>query len=86
MSLEPQLIGGLDSRLPSYRSNTTMLAWLIEMFHDLAFTVTASDVGHRTQLETLDDLGCDTARGDYLAHPMTPAAAGNLFNAIPPQQ
>ncbi|GAA3257670.1 EAL domain-containing protein [Dactylosporangium siamense] len=78
--LDPRLLNGVDVYLPTYASSTTTLAWLIEMFHDLARTVTATDVRSRDQLEALHDLGCDTARGDYLAHPMTPDAADQLFN------
>ncbi|MET7424384.1 bifunctional diguanylate cyclase/phosphodiesterase [Dactylosporangium sp. NPDC005555] len=78
--LDPRLLNGIDVYLPTYMSSTTTLAWLIEMFHDLARTVTATDVHRRDQLEALNDLGCDTARGDYLAHPMTGEAADQLFN------
>ncbi|MEV4516569.1 EAL domain-containing protein [Dactylosporangium sp. NPDC049525] len=78
--LDPRLIRGLGIPLPSYVSGATTLAWLIEMFHDLSRTVTATTVGSRGQFEALKDLGCDTARGNYLAHPMTPAAADQLFN------
>lgn len=79
--LDPRLLHGLDVYLPTYASTSTTLAWLIEMFHDLARTVTATDVRNRDQLEALNDLGCDTARGNYLAHPMTPQAAEQLFNS-----
>ncbi|MFF5228984.1 EAL domain-containing protein [Dactylosporangium sp. NPDC000521] len=78
--LDPRLLDGIDVYLPTYRSSITTLAWLVEMFHDLARTVTATNVHRRDQLEALNDLGCDTARGDYLAHPMTPEAADQLFN------
>ncbi|MEV4518494.1 bifunctional diguanylate cyclase/phosphodiesterase [Dactylosporangium sp. NPDC049525] len=78
--LDPRLIRGLDVTLPTYASGANTLAWLIEMFHDLARTVTATTIDSRGQLEALSDLGCDTARGNYLAHPMTPEAADQLFN------
>jgi diguanylate cyclase (GGDEF)-like protein len=77
--LDPRLISGLDIGMPTYASSATALAWLIEMFHDLARTVTATAVTRRDQFEALIDLGCDTARGDYLAHPMTADAADHLF-------
>ncbi|MEV0131036.1 oxaloacetate-decarboxylating malate dehydrogenase [Dactylosporangium sp. NPDC050688] len=51
------------------------------MFHDLARTVTAVDVNRRDQLEALNDLGCDGARGNYLADPTAHEAADRLFNA-----
>ncbi|MEU0562745.1 EAL domain-containing protein [Dactylosporangium sp. NPDC006015] len=78
--LDPRLLDGIDAYLPTYLSSTTTLAWLIAMFHDLDRTVTAIDVDHRDQLEALNDVGCDTARGGYLAHPMTGTAADQLFN------
>lgn len=79
--LDPRLLDGLDVYLPTYMSSSTTLAWLIEMFHDLARTVTAVNVNRRDQLEALTDLGCDSARGNYLAHPMAPEAADQLFTA-----
>lgn len=77
--LDPRLIRGLDIALPTYASSANILAWLIEMFHDLKRTVTATTVDNRDQLEALNDLGCDTASGNYLAHPMSPEAADQLF-------
>ena len=78
--LDPRLLNGIDINLPTYASSTTTLAWLIEMFHDLSRTVTATNVDNRDKLEALNDFGCDTARGNYLAHPMTPETADQLFN------
>ncbi|WP_433221362.1 EAL domain-containing protein [Dactylosporangium sp. CS-047395] len=78
--LDQRLTDALDLARPAYASSATTLAWLIEMFHDLARTVTAAHVNNRDQLHALSDLGCDTARGNYLAHPMTPEAADRLFN------
>ncbi|MDG6108721.1 bifunctional diguanylate cyclase/phosphodiesterase [Dactylosporangium aurantiacum] len=81
--LDPRLLDGLDVYLPNYLASSTTLAWLIQLFHDLSRTVTAIDVNRRDQLEALNDLGCDSARGDYLAHPMTPEAADRLFSPGP---
>ncbi|WP_433087452.1 EAL domain-containing protein [Dactylosporangium sp. CA-052675] len=80
VNLDPTLIRCLTQDAGHYRSATTRTAWLIDMLHDLDFTITAPGVTTLAQYETLHDLGCDQARGSYLARPVPATGIDRLLH------
>ncbi|WP_432826784.1 EAL domain-containing protein [Dactylosporangium sp. CA-092794] len=83
VNLDPGFIEGVTPLAGRYRSATTRVAWVLDMLHDLDFTVTAVGVRNLAQYETLFDLGCDQARGDYLARPLPAAEVDRLLDRKP---
>ncbi|MEU7870006.1 bifunctional diguanylate cyclase/phosphodiesterase [Dactylosporangium sp. NPDC049140] len=79
VSLDRHLTNGRHDQLSNYRATTTMLAWLIEMFHDLNFIVTATNIESRAELDVLRDLGCDQACGPYLGPAQPPLEVARLL-------
>ncbi|MFB9179738.1 EAL domain-containing protein [Dactylosporangium sucinum] len=79
VNLDPALTRHLVQDAEHYRSATTRTAWLIDMLHDLDFTVAAADVTNLGQYETLHDLDCDRASGSYLARPASSTGIDRLL-------
>ncbi|WP_432993725.1 EAL domain-containing protein [Dactylosporangium sp. CA-233914] len=79
VNLDPELTRHLTRDAERYRSATTRTAWIIDMLHDLEYTVAASAVTTLAQYEALHDLGCDRARGGFLARPVPAAGLASLL-------
>jgi predicted signal transduction protein with EAL and GGDEF domain len=83
VNLDPALAGTLHERSPKHRSATITMAWIIDMLHDLGFTIIATDVSSFAQYQILYELDCDLARGGYLAHAVPPADIDGLLHRRP---
>ena len=61
---------------PSARDrNTTIVASMVALAHDLGFEVVAEGVHSTSQLEVLTELGCDVVQGNAVSAPLTAGAA-----------
>jgi diguanylate cyclase (GGDEF)-like protein len=80
VKLDARFLDGIDEHVPVPRSNTTMLAGLIELIHRLELTATAEGVRTPQQVAILRGYGCDVGQGFHLGQPMTVDHATALFD------
>jgi EAL domain-containing protein (putative c-di-GMP-specific phosphodiesterase class I) len=71
VEIEPALLASLGM----IRRDATIVGGIVALAHALELGVTASGVDTDSRLSTLQTLGCDTARGPYVAGPLTPSDA-----------
>jgi diguanylate cyclase (GGDEF)-like protein len=79
LKIDRSFVTGLGESADSEAIVTSIIA----MAHAVDLTVVAEGVEHVGQLEILRRLGCDQAQGFYLGKP---AAAGDLFRLVRPDQ
>ena len=76
LKIDRSLITGLG--LPD-RSDTVLVAAIIQFAHALTLSVTAEGIERRPQLDELVALGCESGQGFFLDHPQ---AAVSLSSAL----
>ncbi len=64
--------------------NTTIVASMVALAHELGFEVVAEGVRSTSQLEVLTELGCDIVQGNAVSAPLTAGAAGTWASETQP--
>jgi EAL domain-containing protein (putative c-di-GMP-specific phosphodiesterase class I) len=59
--------------------NPMIMPGLITFAHAVGLRVIAEGVETASQLQHLKKMGCEFVQGNYIAKPLTPAAASNLL-------
>jgi EAL domain-containing protein (putative c-di-GMP-specific phosphodiesterase class I) len=65
------------------RNDATIVRTVIEMGHNLGFTVIAEGVETEEQATLLQQLGCEHAQGYLFGHPMPAEELVRLYVALP---
>jgi EAL domain-containing protein (putative c-di-GMP-specific phosphodiesterase class I) len=63
--------------------NMAIVSRIVELAHDLGFTVVAEGVETARQLEALEAVGCDAAQGFLFGRPVVADAVGSLLGSVP---
>jgi EAL domain-containing protein (putative c-di-GMP-specific phosphodiesterase class I) len=59
--------------------NSMIIPGLIAFAHAIGLRVIAEGVETASQLQRLREMGCEFVQGNYIAKPLTPAAASKLL-------